>query len=162
MSKHERRINACILALVPNWADAEDIAQETKLLMWRQFDKFDATGDFGAWARTIARNVVRTRHRKTAGKPHVFGPMFLDAVEQEFTSREDTADRRHALLAECLAELKSSSRDFIKLCYGSVQTIATTAAGLGRSAESVYKQLERIRRTLRDCILRKLKQEDDS
>ena len=162
MSKHERQINACILALVPNWSDAEDIAQETKLLMWRQFDKFDQSGDFGAWARTIARNVVRTCHRKLAGKPHVFGQKFLDAVEKQVEQREGTADLRHVLLAECLAELKDSSRDFIKLCYGGIQTIAATAAKLGRSSESVYKQLERIRRTLRDCIQRKLRQEEES
>ena len=162
MSKHERHINACILALVPNWADAEDIGQETKLRMWRQFERFDESGDFGAWGRTIARNVIRERHRRLQGKPHVFGQAFLDAVEEEIAARREGSDRRHGFLAECLAELKKSSCDFLKQCYGSQQTVAATAADCGRSSESVYKQLERIRRTLRTCIERKSREEDET
>jgi RNA polymerase sigma-70 factor (ECF subfamily) len=160
MAKHERCINACILALVPNWADAEDIAQETKLLMWRQFESFDQSGDFGAWARTIARNVIRTRHRWQQGKPHFFGQAFLDAVDAEFEKQVDTSDRRHEFLAACLAQLTQSSRDLLKLCYASARSIAATSANLGRSADSVYKQLERIRRALQQCIERKLREED--
>ena len=161
MAKHERRINACILALVPNLADAEDIGQETKLLMWRQFEQFDESRDFGVWGRTIARNVIRTRHRRLQGKPHVFGQAFLDAVEEEIAARSADADRRHGFLAECLEELQASSRDFLQQCYGSSQTVAATAADCGRSSDSVYKQLERIRRRLRGCIERKLREEDE-
>ena len=54
LAQYEPRLRGFILTLCPNWADAEDIAQEVKLRLWEQFDEYDPARDFGAWACTIA------------------------------------------------------------------------------------------------------------
>ena len=41
LGQHERRLRGFILALVPHWADAEDIAQEVRIRLWEQFDNYD-------------------------------------------------------------------------------------------------------------------------
>ena len=46
LGQHERRLLGFILSLVPNWADADDIAQEVKIRLWEQFDKYDPAKDF--------------------------------------------------------------------------------------------------------------------
>lgn len=54
LNEHERALNAYILTLNPHWADAEDIAQEMRLRLWKQFDKYEPGTDFCAWGRSIA------------------------------------------------------------------------------------------------------------
>ena len=55
---------------MPNWANAEDMAQDLKIRLWRQFGDYDATKDFGVWARTIVYYQVlayrkkRSRHNR--------------------------------------------------------------------------------------------------
>ena len=64
LGQHERRLRGFILSLVPNRADADDIAQEVKIRLWEQFDSYDPTKDFGVWARTIAHYQVLTYREK--------------------------------------------------------------------------------------------------
>jgi RNA polymerase sigma factor (sigma-70 family) len=62
---NQKRIYTFILALVPNHQDADDLFQETVLLMWSKFDSFTPGTSFVAWGCTIARYQilsVRKRH----------------------------------------------------------------------------------------------------
>ena len=162
LAEHERKLNACILALVPNWADAEDIAQQTKLQLWRQFDEYDPSKDFGAWARTIARYAVRTARKQSERHPHQFGDDFLAAVAEETTAVEGESDSRYFALADCLKLLSGSTRELLQRCYQSGTTIKTIAEQLHRKPDALYKELERGRRSLHDCIERKISAEDDA
>ena len=40
LAGHDRAIMLFILSLVPNWADAEEIRQETSVKLWQEFSKF--------------------------------------------------------------------------------------------------------------------------
>ena len=40
LDQNEQRIRSYIFALVPNYADAQEIAQQVRMLMWEQFDEF--------------------------------------------------------------------------------------------------------------------------
>ena len=68
LSKCERRLNDYVLSLVPNWADAEEVLQETKLRLWQQYHEYDPTKDFGAWACTIAYYQVLTMRKRGHAK----------------------------------------------------------------------------------------------
>ena len=62
---HSPRIFAYIHALVPNWADAEEVLQETGIVLWEKFHQFDRGSDFGRWACSVAHFEV-LKHRKRA------------------------------------------------------------------------------------------------
>ncbi len=50
LTGNERRLKSYILTLVPNLADAEQIAQEASMRLWEQFGQYDPSeGDFSAW-----------------------------------------------------------------------------------------------------------------
>ena len=49
LSVHEQELSGYVISLVPNWADADEVIQETKLRLWVQFDQYDAAKDFGVW-----------------------------------------------------------------------------------------------------------------
>ena len=54
LSQCERRLYSYILSLVPNFNDADEIAQQTRLRLWERLDRYEPGRDFGAWACTIA------------------------------------------------------------------------------------------------------------
>ena len=54
LAAHERQLTAFVLALIPHWADADEIVQETKIRLWQQFDQYRPDESFGAWACAIA------------------------------------------------------------------------------------------------------------
>ena len=47
-----------IYALVHNMNDAEDIYQQTSVILWRKFEEYEAESDFFRWASIIARYEV--------------------------------------------------------------------------------------------------------
>jgi DNA-directed RNA polymerase specialized sigma24 family protein len=55
----QHRLYGYIATLVPSRADAEDIFQETSLLLWEKWCEFDQDRDLMPWACGIAHNVVR-------------------------------------------------------------------------------------------------------
>ena len=50
--------------LLGNRTEAEDIVQETYLLAWKSFDRFDPETDCRAWLFTIMFNAIRHHRRK--------------------------------------------------------------------------------------------------
>src|SRR6185436_3701537 len=58
LGQHERHLAAFVYSLVPRAADADDILQDVKVTMWREFAKFEPGTNFRAWARQIATHQV--------------------------------------------------------------------------------------------------------
>src|SRR5256885_7322981 len=54
MTRHQRQIFSYIYVLVPNRTDAEDLLQETSLVICEKFHEFKEGTDFVAWACQIA------------------------------------------------------------------------------------------------------------
>ena len=51
----QRSIFLCAMSVLGNVADAEEVVQESQLLMWKKFGEFQAGDEFSAWACQIAR-----------------------------------------------------------------------------------------------------------
>ncbi len=66
MTRHQRRIFSYIYTLVPRRPDADDILQETSLVICEKFDEFEEGTDFVAWACQIAYWRVRYARQKFA------------------------------------------------------------------------------------------------
>lgn len=49
--------------------DADDLAQETMVRLWRHRAGFDPSKSFARWARTVLKNLSASRHRQT-GRRH--------------------------------------------------------------------------------------------
>src|SRR5687767_2642630 len=57
--RSEREIFRYVAALIPNVADAEDIVQQTALVLWEKFDAYDESLPFTPWACRFALNKTR-------------------------------------------------------------------------------------------------------
>ena len=56
--QHQREVYAWIVRIVRDSGAAEDLTVETFWRIYRARDRFDATGNFRAWARRIATNAA--------------------------------------------------------------------------------------------------------
>jgi RNA polymerase sigma-70 factor, ECF subfamily len=157
---HTSQILAYINALLLNWNDAEDLFQETCLVLWQKFDEFTPGTNFLAWALRIAdrkvMNFQTTQSRRTA-----FTAGLRDALMAEVGHVEaDAAAADLTALAGCMERLAQNDRQVITLCYAEGEPVSRVADTLGRSPQSVHNSLRRIRNWLLDCIQRELRRED--
>lgn len=150
--RYERSIYGYILSLVPNIAAADEISQNTNLLLWEEFGRFDPSKDFGVWARAVAYYQVLT-YRKTRGRERVrFDSELLEALADRAAVRCDELVARQSYLIDCLAQLSEFKRQVIQLYYCLGMTAKAVAEKLGRNVAAVEKTVVRTRRTLYDCV----------
>lgn len=156
LGKHELQLSACVHALVPAWQDAEDIIQDTRLRLWREFEKFRPGSDFPAWACTVARYMVLAHFKKNQRKPLLLSSELADRVTAEILAAAEPDQRRLAALAECVKQLGGDASHLLRRCYVEGAKIKDVAAELGRSLAGTYQAMSRIRRGLFDCVEQRL------
>ena len=159
-TRHQRRVYLYILTLIPNRADAEDILQETNLVLWQKFDEFRSGTNFFSWACRIAHyEVLKLRRRKSRGM-RFFTDEFLEDIAVEITADADMLETQYQALADCLEKLSDKDRDLIQRRYLPESSVKLVADQVGRSVDAVYKALNRIREALFECVDRTLSAEE--
>jgi RNA polymerase sigma-70 factor (ECF subfamily) len=157
--QNQRGLYAYVLTLLPNRADADDVLQETSLVMW---DKFDAEGppsDFLAWGRRIAYHKVLDLYKKTQRARTHLSRIFVERIAQSASNEAERLEERRSALAACIEKLAPRDRDLLNRRFADGATTASTSEQLGRSVEAVYKALAKVRRSLFDCIEESLARE---
>lgn len=155
------RLRGYVASILGGHSDADDVVQETNLILAAKKDSFKAGTNFMAWAFRIAFFKATTwrRDRLRAGRVVVFGEAaFQDvaaAAEEYFTERPPVLDA----LADCLQSLPASQRELITAKYFNRQALVDLAASCGCSANSLHKMISRIRLALRKCVSETLKRE---
>jgi len=156
MTQHQRRIFGYIYTLVPHRADAEDLLQETSLIICEKFDQFREGTDFVAWACQIAYWRVRYSRQKFARSKLVFNQEIVDALAQTAAEMQEEMNDRHIALADCLRKLHTRDRELLLTRYEPGCGVEEAARRSGRSLEAAYKALTRLRKLLFDCVTNQL------
>jgi RNA polymerase sigma-70 factor (ECF subfamily) len=157
LRQNRARLFGYVNSLVHEFNDADDLYQQTALILWTKFDEFDRRGSFFSWACGVARlefaNFVRRRRRQ----PLYFGDhlCLLLAEAQEEVPDDELEGRREAL-TRCVQKLPERDRRLVTECYQDSAGVHGAAERRGRSSHSVYNSLRRIRRALYECITRTL------
>jgi RNA polymerase sigma-70 factor, ECF subfamily len=159
MTQHQRRIFSYIYTLVPDRHSAEDLLQETSLVICEKFESFQPGTDFVAWACQIAYWEVRRARQRFARSKVVFDDDVLEAVAHTAAGMSPEVDARHEALAGCLGKLHPRDRELVLTRYEPGCGVEEAARIGGRSLEAAYKALSRIRKLLADCITHTLASE---
>ena len=157
---NQHRIYIYLVSLVHDQNAADDLFQETMLVLWREFERFESGTNFMAWSCTVALNQVRAWRKKQQRDRLQFSDEFLDALSQELDSSADYLEQRYELLRNCIAKLPQHHRQLVAYRYSSGHAIHEIAEQTQRSIDAVYRLLSRIRRTLQDCVTDQLTLED--
>ena len=159
ITQYQQRVHLFILSLVPNRTDAEEILQETNLVLWRKFDDFRPGSDFRAWAFQVAYNKVKSFQERHGRDRLRFGECVMDRLATIAASTPEGVPASLEILQLCKGQLNSQDHDLIERRYEPGATTASVAAEVGRSTAAVYKAVVRIRRALYECIRRSLRRE---
>jgi RNA polymerase sigma-70 factor (ECF subfamily) len=155
LAEHQSRLYGYIHSLVPDVNHADDLFQQTAMVLWDKFDQFDRDRRFFPWACGVARYEAANFARGLARQRRVFGHdlNLLLIQAHEDISDEELADRREAL-TRCVSKLPDPDRDLLAECYTDPGGVPAAAARRNRSPHSVYNSLRRIRQALFQCITR--------
>ena len=142
------RVYAFCLRRVGNPAEAEDLAQETFVQLYRSLGSFEGRSSLLTWTFGIAHHVC-ARYFRHCSRWMVGG---RNARELEDPPVESNVERRidaSRALARCAEVLESSRRpahrEIFHLRYGESQSIRSIAEQVGRSNEAVKVSLRRSR-----------------
>lgn len=152
LGQHDHALYAYIFALSHHRADADDLAQETRIRLWQQFDKYQPGTDFGAWARSIAYYQVLTHREKASRSRLQFGTAFYESVAAEVAARSELVAARQDALVRCMEKLDEPRRTLIRQYYASDQSLVDFAKRLGRPYESTRKAIYRTHLLLTECV----------
>lgn len=156
VTQHQRRIFAYIYTMVPDRHDAEDLLQETNVVICEKFGEFREGSDFVAWACQIAYWRIRYARQKFARSKVVFQQEIVDALAQTAAEMHEEMDERHEALAQCLRKLPARDRELLLTRYEPGSGVPEAARRSGRSVEAAYKALARLRKLLLDCVTHQL------
>lgn len=156
MTRHQRQIFSYIYTMVPRRHDAEDLLQETSLVVCEKFSDFREGTDFVAWACQIAYWRIRYSRQKYARSKVLFDQELLDSVAHTAAELAPELDSRHEALARCLQKLPNRDREMVLTRYEPGNGVEQAARASGRSLEAAYKALTRIRKSLYDCVTNQL------
>lgn len=157
--ENERRIYGFIVSILPNLSDAEDVLQETSLILWQKFGQFELGTDFVAWACRVAQFRVLKFYEKQGRSKLQFDAAALEAVANEAIGMAPLLEDRHHALAKCLEALNPRDRDLLHRRYADDATPQQISSQVGRSIHAVYKALSRIHDGLMLCVQQRLQKE---
>jgi RNA polymerase sigma-70 factor (ECF subfamily) len=138
INRHEDRVFRTALAVLGNWADAEDIVQETFLRLLTKAPEFASPEHERAWLIKVTVNLCRSRLRSAWFRKTV--PL-LDSHPAE--SSEDRG------LVEAILALPAKYRTVIHLYYYEGYSTGEIGELTGQRAATVRSLLARARQKLK-------------
>jgi RNA polymerase sigma-70 factor (ECF subfamily) len=159
LTKFQRQLHAYIFSLVWNPTDADDILQETNLVLLKKASEFDHTRDFLPWAITIARFQTLAGLKRSQRLRFVFDETLAMFLADEAAREDPVIEARRLALATCLQKLPAAHRDLLIRRYEPKAVVGDMAAALGLSLKALSDRLRRIRGKLLNCIADTLAQE---
>jgi RNA polymerase sigma-70 factor (ECF subfamily) len=164
VEQYQHRLVAVMHHLVGNLAEAEDLAQEVFLRVYRSRKKYKAQSKFSTWLFTIANNLalncLRARQRKPVVPLHTTdsGPLGPRPAEQlvrddhsgptQKLQREELA----AVVQQALAGLNERQRVAVVLNKFEDMNYLEIAEVMGLTTKAVKSLLSRARTNLRNAL----------
>jgi RNA polymerase sigma-70 factor (ECF subfamily) len=155
----QNALRAYVTALVMDPNEADDVVQETNVVLCRQADEFPTINNFTAWACRIAFFEVLSSRKRRQRDRLLFDDALLALVAQDLPQFVEEVNLWQRLLDLCMAELPEAQRQLILKRYGPNGAVKMLAAELGRPVGSVQQSLYRIRLTLMECVQKKMEGE---
>lgn len=162
LTESQNRLYGYVFSLLGDRAAANDVVQETNLVLWRKLDEFDPSRPFLPWAFAVARFQVLANLRDKKRDRLLLDEDLADKLGSEVESASGSLDAVREALRGCLQKLPPQSRDLVQHRYLRSMSVADVADALGRTVGATKVALLRARKQLAACIERTLTAEVSS
>jgi len=133
--------------------EARDALQETLLRVVRYAREFQTEEAFWGWLKAVARSAARDGGRKQS---RYLSMLQRFSLHLEYGGDEQP-DQLRLVLEESLGELDAVDRQIVEGKYLEGWSVKELAAEIGLTEKAVESRLLRLRRQLRETLLRKLR-----
>jgi RNA polymerase sigma-70 factor, ECF subfamily len=154
MTEHQGRLFAYILSLLGDPDAANDVLQETNVVLWRDCKEFRLGTNFKAWAFRIAHFQVMAWRQRQIRDRLVFEDDMLEVLAFAAREADEAFDSRQQRLTGCLEKLQPIHREMVRLRYAEGAPLQRIAENRGMTANAVMQALFRIRQSLMQCVAR--------
>ena len=156
-ARNEAALRAFARSLLPSWDAVDEVIQAASLIMWRKLEQVDLPDGFLPWGKVVVRFEAKKYCRTRARDLHVFDPDLLEILaDHQDEWEEPDLEREQTALEECLDGVSDSTRQLVLAPYQGHGFLTRLAEAGGRSRNSLYKQIRRIRARLEQCVSEKL------
>lgn len=156
IARHQPEIHRYILSLLPDRMLADDVVQETNLVLWRKAADYDPAQPFLPWALTVALYQVKAARRDAGRDRHVFDDSLVEILAAEHGDGDAAAADLERALETCLGELPEKQRQLILARYAPGASVRELAAQRKQTPTATSLVLLRIRKALERCVESKL------
>ena len=157
----QAHLYAYIMTLLLDANRADDVLQQTNLVIWEKIDEFVGVDNFEARACKVAYYQVLAS-RRDASREHgrlLFDDTVLENVAQAASRQMSRFDGYLSALRDCVSRLSKRQRELIRLRYMSGGSVNAIAAERSESPDATSALLYRIRKKLLACIQYKIPRE---
>jgi RNA polymerase sigma-70 factor (ECF subfamily) len=163
VERHQRLVVGTVSRMLGNNSDAEDIAQQVFVRVWKSAKRYVPRAKFTTWLLKITRNLVFNELRRRSRHAHV--PLQSESEEEERPIRDERAIAPDASLLEqelqkaidaAIANLPETQRLAVILRRYEELSYEEIAETLDQSVSAVKSLLFRARTELRASLQRYL------
>ncbi len=160
LTTHQSRLYAYAFSLLGNREQAQEVMQETNIILWRKADQFQLGTNFGAWMLKIAYYQV-LEHRRKLNRQALFvvDDEFLAKLAEEASCSTEHIEQQQMALHACLEKLPERQRDLVRRRYSEGASIKSVAEQIGSAVSAVKQTLFRARCNLIDCVRYRIKEQ---
>lgn len=152
LTSHQSRLYAYILSLVFDRNEADDVLQQTNVVLWRNADEFEPGSNFVAWSFRVAYYQVLAHRKQKQREKLIFDDGILNDVAQVANQSDQTFQARQRLIQDCIQKLSTSQRDVIQRRYRNGATLESIAQETEKKVNAVKQLLFRARENLVQCV----------
>ncbi len=149
--RNQTRIKGFVVSLLGDFGLADDVVQETFLIVQQKSEEFAAGSNFLGWAFQIARfQVMKAQSQHKRASNH-FSDAVLESLAASAPERPFDDDKLVAL-PDCLSKLAPQARRVVDLFYTHEHKPQEIARIIEWTPSAVRVALSRARRFVRECI----------
>lgn len=154
LTSYQRDIYLFVRSLVIDPDEAQEIVQDTNLVLWEKRTEFEEVKDLRAWIFQIARYKVLEHQAKRKRKCLNFSDALIDQLALRAPQSAVVDNEMVHELRRCIAQLPANDRKILIQRYSTLISCENIAKVTGRPIRWVYNSLNRIRQNLQDCVIR--------
>lgn len=151
--QHEPVLRAYARSMLPDWSSVDDALQEASVTMWKKLSQLENEDGFLPWAKVILRfKCLQTIERLRRERPLLSEDVLkLIADEADGATKSEYLHVRSAM-NQCLSKFSEAHRELLLAPYDGAGRVKELAERAGKSANSLYKLLGRLREKLASCV----------
>lgn len=162
VDRYKNLVFSLALKMVKNREEAEEVAQDTFIKVFKALHKFKGDSKFSTWIYKITYNTCLDRLKKNKREQHVrsideFNSNQIKSLDNILDSMVD--EERKQTIQDCIRLLPSEDAFLLTLFYFEEQSLEEIAKVVGLTANNVKVKLFRSRKKLTTILKERLEPE---